>query len=49
VDAATAKMPFTCSKLTLNETVDGMYGALRKKVGRMRGHVGLMESQLPAI
>ncbi|MHC4426191.1 MAG: ADP-ribosylglycohydrolase family protein [Planctomycetota bacterium] len=49
VDAATAKMPFTCSKLTLNETVDGMYGALRKKIGRMRGHVGLMESQLPAI
>jgi hypothetical protein len=48
VDAATAKMPYTCSKLTLNQTTDGMYGALRKKIARMREHVGLMESLLSA-
>jgi ADP-ribosylglycohydrolase len=45
VDAATAEMPFTCSKMTLRETADGMYGALRKKIGRMREHVDWMESQ----
>jgi ADP-ribosylglycohydrolase len=49
VDAATAKMPYTCSKLTLSKTVDGLYGALRKKIARMRAHVGLMEPQLRAI
>jgi hypothetical protein len=45
VDAATAKMPFTCSKMSLRETADGMYGALRKKIGKMREHVDSMESQ----
>ncbi len=48
VDAATAKMPFTCSKLTIGKTVDGMYGALKKKISRMRKHAGFMESQFSA-
>jgi len=45
VDAATAKMPFTCSKMSLRETADGMYGAVRKKISKVREHVDLMESQ----
>ncbi len=49
IDDATAKMPFTCSKLTLNQTVDGMYKALTNKIARMRKHIDLMESQLSTI
>lgn len=49
IDAATANMPYTCSKMTLRETTDGMYGALRTKLKKMRQHVNYMESQFSAI
>lgn len=45
VDAATSKIPFTCSTMSLRETADGMYGALRKRISKAREHVDLMESQ----
>ena len=48
VDDATAKMPYTCSKMTLQETADGMYGALQAKIKKMRKHVDYMESQFSA-
>jgi len=41
-------MPFTCSKLTIGKTVDGMYSTLKKRISRMRKHVGFMESRLSA-
>ena len=48
VDNATANMPYTCSKMTLNETADGMYGALKAKIKKMEKHVDYMESQFAA-
>jgi hypothetical protein len=45
VDTATANMPYTCSKMTLRETADGMYGALKTKIKKMRQHVDYMEPQ----
>jgi len=48
IDTATANMPYTCSKMTLGETTDGMYSALRAKIKKMRNHVDYMESQFSA-
>ncbi|MFC1763535.1 ADP-ribosylglycohydrolase family protein [Planctomycetota bacterium] len=45
VDTATANMPYTCSKMTLQETTDGMVGALKAKIKKMRKHVDYMETQ----
>jgi len=49
VDTATANTPYTCSKMTLQETADGMYGALRTKIKKIRKHVDYMELQLSVI
>ena len=48
IDDATANMPYTCSKMTLAETTDGMYDALQSKIFKMRTHVDYMESQFSA-
>ena len=49
VDNATAAMPYTCSKMSLKETADGMCSALMKKISRMRDHVDLVTAELAAI
>jgi len=49
VDTATVNMPYTCSRMTLRETADGMYGALKTKIKKIRQHVDYMEQQLPAV
>ena len=45
IDDATANMPYTCSKMRLAETTDGMYGALKAKIRRIRDHADYMEKQ----
>ena len=40
---------YTCSKMTLRETADGMCGALKTKIKKLRQHVDYMEPQLYAI
>ncbi len=37
--------PYTNSRLTIKETTDGMYAALKKKIKRMKNHAALVESQ----
>jgi ADP-ribosylglycohydrolase len=48
VDKATQKHPYTNSRLTIKETAEGLYGALRNKVRKMKQYVALMEAQFQA-
>lgn len=43
VDAATLKMPITCSRRTLRQSTDGLYDAFRARLARMRSYATQME------
>jgi ADP-ribosylglycohydrolase len=43
VDYATTKMPITCSRRTLKESTDGLYGAFRARLARMQSYATQME------
>ena len=45
VEEGTRNNPYTNSHITIKETADGMYNALKSRVRRMKGYVSLMESQ----
>ena len=44
VDKATKTHPYTNSRLTIKETAEGIFGALKNKVRKMKDYVTLMES-----
>jgi ADP-ribosylglycohydrolase len=45
VEEGTRNNPYTNSHMTMKETADGMYEALKSKISKMEKHVGLMEAQ----
>ena len=45
VEQGTRDNPYTNSHMTIRETAEGMYNALKNKVRRMKNYVTLMESQ----
>jgi len=45
VEQGTKNNPYTNSHMTIKETAEGMYSALKNKVRRMKSYVALMESQ----
>ena len=48
VEEGTRNNPYTNSHMTIKETAEGMYAALKNKVRRMATYVSLMKSQLAA-
>jgi len=45
VEKGTRNNPYTNSHMTIRETAEGMYSALKNKVRKMKNYVALMESQ----
>jgi ADP-ribosylglycohydrolase len=45
VEQGTRNNPYTNSHMTIKETAEGMYSALKNKVRKMKNYVTLMESQ----
>ena len=45
VEQGTSNNPYTNSHMTIKQTAEGMYSALRNKVSRMKDYVTLVESQ----
>jgi ADP-ribosylglycohydrolase len=45
VEKGTRNNPYTNSHMTIKETAEGMYSALKNKVRKMKGYVEFMESQ----
>jgi ADP-ribosylglycohydrolase len=45
VEKGTRNNPYTNSRMTIKETAEGMYSALKNKVREMKNYVTLMESQ----
>jgi len=48
VEEGTRNNPYTNSHMTIKETAEGMYAALKNKVRKMENYVTLMKSQLTA-
>lgn len=46
VEQGTRNNPYTNSRMTIKETAEGMYSALKNKVRKIKNYVTLMESQL---